>query len=224
MISVIMPVYNDERRLRESEEFLMKLRERAELIFADGGGSDRTVEVAAIFGKVLSGGRGRAAQMNLGAEEATSDVLLFLHPDNAISPETVTAVEDAVKNKGLAGGCLTQSIDGEGLLLRILEVLCNIRARVTRIFYLDQGIFVRKDVFRKIGGFPEVPVMEDALFCRKLRKNGKTEVLGETVSVPAGKFEKRGVVRTFFLYCSRSLLFTIRVPVSVLNFLYGGLR
>ncbi|NQU94656.1 MAG: glycosyltransferase family 2 protein [Candidatus Omnitrophica bacterium] len=224
MVSIIIPIYNEEKILSKNLPGFRRLAEKAELIFVDGGSSDRSVEVAKVYGKVVRTGKGRALQMNCGAGHAESNILLFLHADNVISPRTVAAVEKRLKNSSCVGGCLTQRIDRKGLIYRILEMQGNLRARATKVFYGDQAIFTKKDKFLKLKGFPEVPIMEDVLFTRKLRRSGRTVVLCNKVSVSPRRWEKKGVLSTILLHNYVTLLHCLKFPLDKIKDLYEDLR
>jgi rSAM/selenodomain-associated transferase 2 len=224
MICVIIPIYNEEKILKENSAWFKNLSGQSELIFADGGSTDRSVEFAYSYGNVLSGDKGRAIQMNRGAKCAQQDTLLFLHADNTISPETLLSIEKEVEKNGVVGGCLTQRIDKKGLIYRTIEAQGNLRARLSKVFYGDQGIFVKKDIFFKIGGFPEVPIMEDVLFTRGLRRMGKTVVLSDKIVASPRRWEKKGVIKTALLYNLIIILFRLGCPLEKIKLLYEDLR
>ena len=223
-ISIIVPIYNEEKVISENSASLKKLAGCGELIFVDAASSDKGPQIAASLGKVLSCIKGRAPQMNRGAKEAISDILLFLHADTTISPGTLEKIIEKIKAGPFIGGCLTQRIDKLGIMYRLIEGFGNIRARLTRVFYGDQGIFVRKDVFLNMGGFPEVPVMEDVLFTKKLRKLGKAIVLPDKILASPRRWESRGIIRTALLYSFITILFWLKVPLDKIKSLYGDLR
>ena len=224
MISIIIPIYNEEKIILENSARFRVLSHRAELIFVDGKSSDRSFEISRNLGEVLSSEKGRAIQMNSGASVAQGDILLFLHADNAILPEVLNSIERVIKERGFIGGCLTQKIDKQGFIFRLIEGQGNFRARRRKIFYGDQGIFVRKDIFSKIGGFPEVPIMEDVIFTKKLRKLGNTAVLPDEILASPRRWEKRGIVRTILLYNLIIILFWLRFPLEKIKKLYDDLR
>ncbi len=223
MISIVCPIYNEEKVLSENSVALERLSHQAEFIFVDGGSSDRSVEIVRQYGKVLSSKKGRAVQMNAGTLGAFSNVLLFLHADTLVSAGTLRSIETIVEN-GYAGGCLTQRIEKEGFVFRLIEAQGNMRAKIAKVFYGDQGIFVRKDVFQKIGGFPEVPIMEDVLFTKKLRNAGNTIVLSDKIFVSPRRWEKKGVIKTALIYSLIVLLFKLGYPLKKIKSLYEDLR
>lgn len=224
MISVIIPIYNEERVLLENSAYFKNLARQTELIFVDGESVDRSMEIAAGYGKVLSSGKGRAIQMNCGAQVARSDILLFLHVDTIVSPDAILSIVRKIKNEGYCGGCLTQRIAKDGIIYRFIENFCNIRVRINKAFYGDQGIFVRKDIFLKMNGFRDVPIMEDILFTRNLRKLGKIAVLSDKILVSPRRWEKRGIIRTVFLYSFLDILFCLKVPLGRIKLFYDDLR
>lgn len=224
MLSIIIPVYNEEKILNLNLPKLLKLSEGNELIFVDAQSTDGSFKLCASCGKAIKSQRGRALQMNSGAALAQNDILLFLHADNIISPEAALSIEKNVRKRPIVGGCLSQRIDKKGVIYRIIEAHGNFRAWVFRVFYGDQGIFARKDVFLKIGGFPDVPIMEDVFFSRRLRDFGKAVVLSDKIFVSARRWESRGIAKTILLYGWISLLFKFGYPLNNLKRLYDDLR
>ncbi len=190
----------------------------------DGESFDNSCSIAAAYGKVLKSKAGRALQMNSGARSAGGDVLLFLHADTVITEDTLSAIEEAINNRGCIGGCLTQRIDSDSFIYRFIEGQGNNRARRHRIFYGDQGIFVKKDVFGRIGGFPEVPIMEDVLFTQQLRKMGQTVILPDKIIVSARRWKKKGIIKTTLIYNLIIILFRLRVPLDKIKQFYDDVR
>lgn len=224
MVSVVIPVYNEEKILSANCACLRRLSQRAELIFSDGGSSDRTRTIASDYGRVVNGKKGRAAQMNFAVAQSSFDILLFLHADTAITQEALEAVEHKVTEDGFIGGCLNQRIDKPGFIYRIIESIGNTRAKLTKVFYGDQAIFVRKDIFLKLGGFPQEPIMEDVLFTKKLRKCGRTIVLPDKVIVSARRWEEKGILKMALLYGLINILFWLRFPLEKIKILYDDVR
>lgn len=224
MISIIVPTYNEETALSENLAGFKRLSQKAELIFVDGCSRDKSCEIAGEYGRVLTAKKGRASQMNYGAQYARGDIMAFLHADTMIFQETLISIEDAVKDKGCIGGCLTQRIDNPSFIYRLIEGEGNIRARLTKVFYGDQGIFVRKDIFLKMNGFPEVPVMEDVIFTKLLRAQGRTAVITDKIIVSPRRWEKTGILKTAFVYGLINILFSLGLPLDEIKKLYGDLR
>jgi rSAM/selenodomain-associated transferase 2 len=223
MISVIVPIYNEEKILTEQSAQFRELARNAELIFVDGGSEDRSVLSATPLGIVLKSPRGRAAQMNCGAKAATGDVLFFLHADNSVSVKILKSIQTAI-DTGHIGGCLTQRINNGFFAYRFIEGEGNARARRSKVFYGDQGIFVRRDIFEEIGGYPEVPILEDVLFTKRLRKLGATVVLPDQILVSARRWEKHGILRATVIFNLITILSWFKVPLSTLKKIYEDLR
>lgn len=224
MISVIIPIFNEEKVLSKSSPYLHKLAQCAELIFVDGGSTDKSLEIAKQHGKVILDKKGRALQMNSGVSFAKSEILLFLHADTFIPIVALKSIENNLTNNGFIGGCLTQRIDKIGAIYRFLETFGNLRARISKVFYGDQGIFVKRDIFFQIGGFPAVPIMEDILFTKRLRQAGKAIVLKDKIFVSARRWEKKGIIRTVILYSFLNILFWLKVPLEKIKLIYDDLR
>lgn len=215
-ISIIVPVLNEEEVLTKNSSHFNELKRNGEVIFVDGGSSDKTIEIASQLGRVLRSKKGRALQMNSGAKETGGDVLLFLHADCFLERSAIPKACESVK-KGAVGGCFTQRLDNEMPMYRKIEYKGNKRAKLTKIFSGDQGIFVRKDVFFGLGGFPEVPVLEDILFSKMLRKAGRVEVLDDKIYVSARRWQKEGVFKTNILYTVMSILLLLHVPLGIIK-------
>ncbi|MFC1708928.1 TIGR04283 family arsenosugar biosynthesis glycosyltransferase [Candidatus Omnitrophota bacterium] len=224
MISVIIPFYNEEKIFSANSDFFQGLSRKAELIFVDGGSTDSGVDIAKNYSRVVQAKKGRATQMNHGARLAQNDILLFLHADNFIDIDVLASIEDRLLNDDFIGGCLTQRIDKEGIIYRFIEEQGNRRARRKGVFYGDQGVFVKKDIFLKMGGYPDVPIMEDVLFSKKLREVGRVIVLDDKIIVSPRRWEKNGVAKTVALYNLIMILFYLKVPLHKIKRLYNDLR
>lgn len=199
MISIIIPIYNEEVCLSQNDGYYQLLSQAGDLIFVDGGSTDRTVSLARKLGRVVTGPKNRAAQMNRGAEEAKHKILLFLHADAFIHLENLQQIVKAIEGKKYIGGCFKQVLDDPAILYRWIAWTGNIRAKLSKVFYGDQAIFVRKDIFQELGGFPEVKMGEDVLFTRKLRRKGRVGILPFLVHCSTRRWKKQGILRTFIL-------------------------
>jgi rSAM/selenodomain-associated transferase 2 len=172
IITVVMPVLNEEIVLNETLSSL-HITDREELIVVDGGSSDKTLSIAQKFtDRVYITKRGRGHQMNFGAGKADGEVLLFLHADCILPTEAFGIIRKVLKDKRISAGAFDLSIDHPKLLFRIMEFGANLRSRVTSIPYGDQGLFMKREVFEQLGGFPDISLMEDIEISRKLKKIG----------------------------------------------------
>ena len=198
---VIIPTLNEEEHIRAT---LQKLGESSgvvnSIIIADAGSEDATVEIAEKFGcEVLRDlPRCRARQLNAAANHTNEDVLVFLHADTLIEPATLTTLRRELENNpDLIGGGFHRRFDSASLFLRVTCWLAGWRGRLWGIFFGDQGMFVRREIIKKLGGFDEsLPVGEDLDFSLRLRKQaGKTKIIGPPVLSSARRFERIGPLR-----------------------------
>ncbi|MDP2654654.1 MAG: TIGR04283 family arsenosugar biosynthesis glycosyltransferase [Candidatus Omnitrophota bacterium] len=199
MLDIIVPVYNEEKVLLGRSQYFSRLGRECSLIFVDGESTDRTVDVAAGYGRVIRSRRGRGAQKNVGAEAALADHLFFLHVDTDVSLETLRKVRQAFDG-GAEAGCLTMRIDRRGAAFSFFEWLVNVRAKRLGIIDGDLGMFLTRDVWRRAGGFDPVPIMEDIFFSRKLRRIAKPVVLEDFILVSARRWSEEGFWRTLLRY------------------------
>ena len=168
-----------------------------EVIVADGGSSDETCRLAEQNGAlVVSASRGRAVQQNAGVKAASGDVLLFLHADNWLGREAIAQVRNAAtQKKSDLCGALQQKIEAAPFIYRLLERGNAERVRWLGLPYGDQAIFVTRDLFEQVGGFPDEPFLEDVLFMQGLRRHSWPKLLPGPVHVSPRRWEKRGVLR-----------------------------
>lgn len=199
MLSVIVPVYNEEQALRSRREYYGDLARQSDLIFVDGGSTDGTANILNGVFHVIRSPKGRARQMNAGAAAAMQDILLFHHADNAVDVSALSIIEEQVMRHGLAGGCLRQVIDQPGWMYRWIAWTGNARASCRRIFYGDQAIFVRKDIFQQLGGYPECAIGEDVAFSKALRRYGRVRMLPSPVYCSARRWLRQGILKTMLI-------------------------
>jgi rSAM/selenodomain-associated transferase 2 len=209
-LSIIIPVLNEAEVIGSALARLAPLRPGGvELIVVDGGSEDGTAEKAmANADRVITGPRGRAAQMNTGAALASGDVLLFLHADTRLPPDAARLLLDGLRRSGHAWGRFDVRIDGRSPLLPVVAASMNLRSRATGIATGDQAIFVTREAFSNAGGFPDIPLMEDIIISKRLKRISPPLCLRECVTTSGRRWEKRGVVRTIVLmWCLRLAFF-----------------
>ena len=199
-LSIIMPVLDEAPQIVERLKPLQSLRTNGvELIVVDGGSADGTAALAApLADRVLVSPRGRAAQMNAGAAVSRGRVLLFLHADTTL-PATARQAVLAAVGAGESWGRFDVRIDGRQPLLRIVEQMMNWRSRLTGIATGDQAIFVRREVFERVGAYPDLPLMEDIPLSTALKRLSPPACLREVVVTSGRRWEKHGVLRTVLL-------------------------
>ena len=203
-LSVVIPALNEQDVSGDLLEYLSALPGVDEIIVADGGSTDATRRIVRESGvaHLAISEPGRGVQLRAGAESATGDALLFLHADT-LPPRDVAAQIREALDAGYAGGNFRLRYPGGGALGRWLEVLVLIYRRLNR-YYGDSGIFLRREVYERTGGFPAVPIMEDVIFVERLERAGKTAFLnGPMVSSPR-RWRGRPL-RTLFLWAFMQL-------------------
>jgi len=199
-LSIIVPVLNEARSLPSCLAALQRFRSGgARVVVVDGGSSDESLDVARSHADLaFVAARGRAAQMNAGAVACPADVLLFLHADTRL-PETADALVRDATSGSRGWGRFDVRIHSDRPLLRIVASLMNLRSRLTGIATGDQAIFIRDDFFHRVGGFPDIPLMEDIAISRVLKRHGRPSCLRATVTTSARRWERHGVWRTILL-------------------------
>jgi rSAM/selenodomain-associated transferase 2 len=193
-VSVIIPTLDEESCLADA---LRSVRSQGpqQVIVADGGSTDATRFHAAGADLFLEAPRGRAAQMNAGAARATGDVLLFLHADCALEGGALAEAERRLRRPGVAAGCFRMRVRAEGTLYRLIDACATGRVRLTGLVYGDQGLFVRRELFERVGGFPPLRLMEDVFLSRRLRRLGRVVVAGRAILVSPRRWQRAGLVR-----------------------------
>ncbi|MBD1834712.1 TIGR04283 family arsenosugar biosynthesis glycosyltransferase [Cyanobacteria bacterium FACHB-472] len=195
-ISVIIPVLNEASRIRLNLTSFEKAT-NVEVIVVDGGSQDETVAIAKSLGvQVLSAAAGRDRQMNAGAKVATGDILLFLHADTRLPVGFDAMVRQALAERGTIAGAFELKIDARMRSLRLVEKMVNWRSRFLHLPYGDQAIFLKASVFHEIGGFPNLPIMEDFEFILRLRRLGNITLVPASVLTSARRWQKLGVLKT----------------------------
>jgi rSAM/selenodomain-associated transferase 2 len=200
-LSVIVPTLNEADGIVTHLSALQPLRRRGcEVIVADGGSSDDTPGLAApLADRVIPARRGRASQMNAGATHARGDVLLFVHADTRVPESADSLLTNKLADETWVWGRFDIAIEGTHWLLGVVAWFMNLRSRLTGIATGDQAIFMRREPFATVGGFPEIPLMEDIALSRRLKCLGRPLCLRERVTTSGRRWEKRGVLRTIVL-------------------------
>ncbi|WP_448564412.1 TIGR04283 family arsenosugar biosynthesis glycosyltransferase [Trichothermofontia sp.] len=237
-ISVIMPVLNEAHTLGQTLQKLQGASQgewhphqpttSLEIIVVDGGSTDQTVAQAQAFGVILEHSpAGRARQMNAGAAIATGEILLFLHADTHLPAGFPTLVRTALATPGTIAGAFDLRIGGDLPGLRWVEWGVYWRSRLCQLPYGDQALFLTQAVFRELGGFPDLPIMEDFVLVRRLHAlcrsgRGKLAIVPEAVVTSARRWQQRGVWQTTFWNQVMILGYSLGVPPHRLRSWYRG--
>jgi rSAM/selenodomain-associated transferase 2 len=216
-----VPVLDEAAGIVAALESLAPLRAAGnEVIVVDGGSADGSAELARpLCDRVVIAPRGRAAQMNAGAQEARGDVLLFLHADTRCPPGAPEAISQAMKTN--MWGRFDVEIEGTHPLLKVVAWSMNLRSRLTGIATGDQAIFVDRGAFTAVGGFPDIALMEDIVLSRRLKRLGRPLCLSARALTSGRRWEKHGVVRTILTMWRLRLAFFLGAEPAKLAASYG---
>lgn len=219
-----MPVLNEAPLLARCLAPLQALRGRGcELIVADGGSQDGTPERAApLADRVLVGARGRARQMNAGAAAARGAILWFLHGDSLSPAGADQLIQDALTRSGRVWGRFDVRLSGRRPALRMVETAMNLRSRLTGIATGDQGLFMYRDAFQEVGGYPDIPLMEDIALSGRLKRLSRPVCLGQRLVTSSRRWERDGVGRTVLLMWRLRLAYWLGADPGRLAKLYHG--
>jgi rSAM/selenodomain-associated transferase 2 len=222
-LSIIVPTLEEEARIVAALSALSPFRARgAEVIVADGGSRDRTMELARpLADRVIAATRGRGAQMNAGAAAARGTVLLFLHADTQLPPEADTLVRQGLGDTARQWGRFDVRIEGGSPLLPMISGLMNWRSRITGIATGDQAMFVTRAAFAAAGGFPDIPLMEDVALSKRLKRISRPLCLTARVIVSGRRFDRHGTVRMMVLMWGLRLQYWLGVSPAALARRYG---
>jgi rSAM/selenodomain-associated transferase 2 len=212
-ISIIIPTLNEEENITPCLEATRSAAD-VERIVVDGRSTDRTVERALSWGaNVLSSEPGRARQMNAGARAATGKILLFLHADTRISLGFDDQIREVLSSPQIVGGAFTfQMDDPSSFSLRLIQKAANIRSRYWQMPYGDQAIFLTTKQFREIGGYPDLPIMEDFELIRRLKKKGRIHTASLPAITSARRWQALGIWKTTLLNYAIVLAYYAGVP------------
>lgn len=198
-ISIVIPVLNEAGQLAVKLQALQQHRERCQLLLIDGGSSDASPAIAApLVDEVLHSQRGRAKQMNCGAAQAEADVLLFLHADTQLPDDAVGLIMHAIAD-GYQWGRFDVVFDNPRPVFKLIAFMMNQRSRLTGIATGDQCLFVTRQAFQAVGGFPKIALMEDIAISTQLKKHGNPCCLKAKVITSARRWQQHGVFKIILL-------------------------
>lgn len=220
-LSIVVPVFNEAGILPELCTHLSGYAQQGiEILLVDGGSDDATVSLATRAGiKVIASERGRAVQMNAGAAVARGDVLLFLHADTRLPANALQAISAGLHGK-YDWGRFDVAIEGAHWMFLIIGQMMNLRSRLTGMATGDQAIFMTREVFNRVGGFPDQPLMEDIEISLRLRALSRPLCLSQKITTSGRRWQKHGIWRTIFLMWRLRWAYWRGVPAIRLASLY----
>src|SRR4029450_10357444 len=218
--SVIVPVFNEASLIRPFLQHLRKRAPEAEIIVADGGSSDGTDQLATGFcDQLVEGARGRARQMNTGARGARGEILWFVHVDSQLPSQCLDEIARIMDDPNVIGGYFRIRLP-RSVVYRLTDSFAHYAGILLRIRCGDHGIFCRRTAFLDIGGCPEVPLMEDVEFCRRLHRCGRVQYSERRILVSPRRYEAVGRTRLTLAYGVIATLYVFGVPLSALARIY----
>lgn len=214
--SIIIPVLHEARDINDLLGHLRTLEnaEKSELIVVDGSAAGDTLKAitdSAIC--CLSSPPGRAGQMNAGAAVSSGDILLFLHADTHLPPDALTRIDQIISKSEYIGGAFDLGIFSHRWIYRLIAAAASARSRLTRIPYGDQAIFIRKEAFRRLGCYPDIPIMEDVALMRRIKKSGgRICIIPRCVATSSRRWEQEGIIYTTLRNWFLLAAYTLGVP------------
>src|ERR1700687_606920 len=217
VLSIIVPMLDEAEGIARTLGALRRGAPDAEIIVVDGGSGDASVAIAEpLCDLVVAQSRGRARQMNAGARLAHADALVFVHADTLVPASFGADIEAALSDPAVVGGRFDVELDSSALPYRIIGAMISLRSRLSRIGTGDQAIFVRREVFERLGGFPEIELCEDLEFSRLLKRAGRVACLRSRVITWARRWNRDGLARTVLrMWVIRSLYLAGVSPVRL---------
>lgn len=224
LLSIVVPVLNEARCLPALLTRLRGLGEQVETLVVDGGSSDGSQQLVRADGRaiLLAAARGRALQMNAGAAAARAPLLFFLHGDTLPPPEAPGMIIRALADPTVLAGSFRLAFDRDAALLRFYAWCSSANSLLTT--YGDQGLFMRRSDFEALGGFPELPFLEDIEFQRRLRRHGRVIKLNHALRTSARRFERHGILGQQLRNVAIVGAYLAGAPPARLKKLYGDLR
>jgi len=219
-VAVIIPVLNEGKRIETLLHHMQPWRSR--VIIVDGGSTDETRNICKAQGfRIIQSDRGRARQMNAGADEVVADCYWFLHADCIPPTQAVDLIQQSLK-QGFAWGRFDVRLSGKNPIYRVIGKMMNWRSCLTRVATGDQGIFVLRSLFEEIGGYPSIPLMEDIAISKALRKRGRDACIHENMQVSSRRWQEKGVIRTMLLMWWLRWRYFLGADPAVLHRAYYG--
>lgn len=221
-LSIIIPTLNEESTIAATLDTIEITKKDIEVILVDGYSTDKTIALSQPYDTlILQTEKGRARQMNEGAEHAKGSILLFLHADTLLPHNYSTLISRAIlEHKETAWGYFDVALSGTRTAFRIIETMINFRTALSQVASGDQAIFVKRDIFFDVGGFPNIELMEDIAFTKRLKRISKPARIKQRVTTSSRRWSDSGIVRTILLMWSLRLAFYFGINPSRLKAFY----
>lgn len=232
MISIIIPAYNEESVIEKTLKNILELAciSDSEIIVVDGGSSDQTVSIAKKYAVTIISAKGKAIQLNEGAKRAIGKILFFVHADMTLPNNVLKAIDEKVNIEGYDGGGFANEFSTYNKKIKVLGRILNFRIinkeqSDKKIFYGDNGIFVKKSTFNELGGFKEIPIMEDYDFSLRLKeKFNPVKINYPKIIVDARRHLNNGFIKTRFQWIVIRRLYKLGVSPFLLARWYKDVR
>jgi rSAM/selenodomain-associated transferase 2 len=217
-ISVIIPALNESEAIHAAISSIKTAADDVpfEIIVVDGDAAGSTIQhISDAEVIIIISPRGRAVQMNAGATRASGDVLLFLHADTVLPPKALASIVEALSDKCFIGGAFDLAIQNRRFNFRAISKAASFKHRLTRVPFGDQAIFLRRNCFDALGGYPEIPLMEDVALMKRIKQQGgRIVILSQAVKTSPRKWESEGVLYTIFRNWAVQALYLFGVPAE----------
>lgn len=224
IISIIIPVLNEEKTIENTIKNLMNIRGNKEIIIVDGGSNDKTVQIAKCLTKVVCSPKGRANQMNAGARIAEGNILWFVHSDSIVDENSLINIRKAIEEGYKAGGFKLYFYDDKSSFMKYISFTSNLRAKYLNIYFGDQGIFVEKNLFNNLDGFKRIYLMEDWELSKRISKEEKMKLLDCSIGTSARRFNNGGKLKTHLLMHKIKILYLLGICDKKLSMIYKEAR
>ena len=224
-ISIIVPTYNEEKTIESIQKQLWDLQEDCEIIFVDGGSTDKTLEMIHPEFRVIHSGKGRAVQMNTGAKASSGDILFFLHCDSELPKKPLELIREVMKNH--QAGCFGIAFRRYTFFLLTCRIVSNMRVFDRKVMFGDQGMFLDRDLFFEMGMFPEIPIMEDYQLSLSLKADGiKLGMARKRIYTSDRRFPKETIPKLRVMWKMNRLrkMYRDGVPIETISDMYRDVR
>ncbi|KYK21055.1 hypothetical protein AYK21_00835 [Thermoplasmatales archaeon SG8-52-2] len=218
MISIITPILNESENIKPFLSHLDTLEGDFELVLVDGGSTDNAISMVDKYKKtfnrnlkLVKTSRGRGKQMNEGAKIAKGNIFLFLHIDCTLEKDVINVIEKEMNSRNIIGGGMVQAFSNPDFFLRFISSYGNFRVKINKIFFGDFGIFIRRDIFEKIGGYDDIVFLEDVEFSKKMKKYGELIQVDRKITTSSRRFQSIGKFRVTIMFITALLINLIGV-------------